>query len=110
AWRARSALPQWVRCSPRASGSRQASATTCARCRGGNLLGPAGPGEVRQEGLQPAALVAAADPPDRGRVTPQAAGHRAGRLTAGDRQDDAGVLDLAPGQAATASDPLQDRA
>jgi hypothetical protein len=53
-------------------------------------------------------LVAAADPPDGGPVTLQAGCHRLGRLTGGDGQDDPGVLDLEPRQAATASDRLED--
>jgi hypothetical protein len=38
---ARSWLDQWVMCSPFATGSRQASWTICARCRGGNPQWPA---------------------------------------------------------------------
>ena len=73
---------------------------------------PAGaPGGARPAGVLPAALlVAAADPPDGGAVALQAGGDRLDRLAGGDGQDDAGVLDLEPGQAAAAGDRLQDRA
>src|SRR5262245_8585336 len=90
AWRASSALDQWVTCSPSAIGSRQASATIRARCRGGNPQWAPGLGLVQQEALPAALLVAAADAPDGGGVATQAGGNRADRLAAGHRQGDAG--------------------
>src|SRR5690348_15238010 len=108
AWRARSALDQCVMCSPSATGSRQASSTTWARCRGGNLLRPPLAGVVQQEFLQPALLVAAADAPDGGAVALQPGGDIADALSGGDGQDDSGVLHLEPGQAAAVGHGLQD--
>jgi hypothetical protein len=108
AWRARSALVQWVMCSPSAIGSRQASSTIWARWRGGNLLGTPDAGVVQQEVFQPALLVAATDPPDGGPVTLQARGDNLDRFAGGDGQHDPGMLDLKPGQAATPGYALQD--
>jgi hypothetical protein len=108
AWRARSLLVQWVMCSPSVMGSRQASSTIWARCRGGNLLGATQARLVQQEGLQPALLVAAADAPDGGRVTLQASGDRPDGLPGGHSQDDTGMLDLEPGQSPGSGNALQD--
>ena len=102
AWRAKSALVQWVMCSPSAIGSRQASSTIWARWRGENLLGTPDPGTVQQEFVQAAVLVAAADPPDGGPVTRQPRGDRLDRFAGGDGQHDPGMLHLEPGQAAAA--------
>jgi hypothetical protein len=66
-------------------------------------------GVVQQEALPAALLVAATDPPDGGRVTLQAGGHRVDRLAARDRQDDPGVLYLEPSQVPGAGDGLEDR-
>src|SRR5262249_25847809 len=99
ACRARSSLVQCVRCSPRATGTRQANSTICARWRGGNLLRPPRAGVVQQEVAQPAPLVAAADAPDGGRVAFHPGSNGRDRLTGGDGQDDARMLDLEPGQA-----------
>src|SRR5690242_9488257 len=108
AWRARSALDQWVTCSPSATGSRQANSTIWARCRGGNLLGAPRAGVVQQELLQPAALVAPAGAPHGGPVAPQPGGDVADALAGGEGQDDAGMLHLEPGQPAAAGNGLQD--
>src|SRR5262245_35217291 len=110
AWRARSALAQWVMCSPRAIGSRQASWMIRARCRGGN------PGRspglalamVGQQALQPRLAVAPAGPPDRSRVALQTRGDRLDRLAGRNRQDDAGPADLIPGRGVAAGDVLQE--
>src|SRR6266487_1469958 len=96
-------------CSPLAIGSRQASWTIWARCRGGNLLGTSQAGVVQQELLQATLLIAAADSPDGGPVTLQPGGHRLDRLAASDSQDDAGMLDLEPAEATLAGHGLQDR-
>src|SRR5215468_10723000 len=109
AWRASSALDQWVMCSPSAIGSRQANSTIRARCRGGNLQRVPGLGLVQQEALPAALLVAAADAPDGGGVAPQPGGDGVDRLAAGDRQGDAGVLHLVEGQMAGACNRLEDR-
>ena len=109
AWRARSALVQWVMCSPSAIGSRQASSTIWARCRGGNLLGTPDARVVQQEVFQPALLVTATDPPDGGPVALHPRGDRLDRFPGGDGQHDPGMLDLEPGQAATVGHALQDR-
>src|SRR5438067_2204284 len=108
AWRARSWGVQWVMCSPSATGSRQASSTIWARCRGGNLLRTPQPGVVQQELLQPAPLVAATDTPDGGPITFRLGGDRLNRFAGSDSQNDAGVLDLEPGQASVVSHRLQD--
>ena len=108
AWWARSALVQWVMCSPSAIGSRQASSTIWARWRGGNLLGTPDARVVQQEFFQPTPLVTATDPPDGGPVALQPTGDRLNRFPGGDSQHDPGMLDLEPGQAATVSHALQD--
>src|SRR5215831_5562405 len=89
AWRARSWGVQWVRCSPSATGSRQASSTIRARCRGGNLLRPPQAGVVQQEFAQPAPLVAPADAPDGGPIALQSGRDLVDPLPARDGQDDA---------------------
>src|SRR5262245_8924460 len=96
-------------CSPLAIGSRQASWTIWARCRGGNLLGPPRAGVVQQEFGKATPLIASADPPDGGGIAFQAFCDRPDRLASGDGQDDAGVLDLEETEAAMAGDRLQDR-
>src|SRR5262245_31702805 len=98
AWRARSWLVQWVMCSPSAIGSRQASPTICARCRGGNLQRSPRAGHIEQEVFPASVLLAATDPPDRGWVALHAGGHRADRFATGDGQHNAGMLDLEPSQ------------
>src|SRR5579864_4749281 len=108
AWRARSALDQCVMCSPSATGSRQASSTIWARCRGGNLLRPPQAGVVQQELLQPTLLVAPAEAPDGGPITLQPGGDLADALAGGHGEDDAGMLHLEPCQAATAGNGVQD--
>jgi hypothetical protein len=85
-------------CNPSAIGSRQASLRIWARCRGGNLLRAAHAGFVQQERFQAALRIATTDPPDRGAVALQAVGYCLDRLTAGNGQDDAGMLDLKEGQ------------
>ena len=109
AWRARSALLQCVRCSPRAIGSRQANWTSWARCRGGKLLGPSQAGLVQQQGGQAALLIAAADAPDGGPVTLQAGGHRLDGFARRDGEHDAGMLDLEGSEVAAAGHGSQDR-
>src|SRR5437660_3516340 len=106
---AKSWLVQWVMCNPLATGSRQASSTIWARWRGGNLLGTSRAGLVQQELAQPTLLVASADAPDGGPIALQPGGEIADPLPGGDGQDDAGMLHLAPGQATTVGDGLQDR-
>src|SRR5262245_34104674 len=96
-------------CSPLAIGSRQASWTIWARCRGGNLLGPPRAGVVQQEFGKATLLIASADPPDGGGIAFQPFCHCPDRLSGGDGQDDAGVLDLEETVAAMACDRLQDR-
>ena len=68
-----------------------------------------GAGFVQQEALPAALLVAATDPPDSGRITLQAGGHRVDRLATSDSQDDPGVLYLEPSQVPGAGDGLEDR-
>jgi hypothetical protein len=108
AWHARSALDQWVICSPSAMGSRQASSTIWARCRGGNLLGTPLARIVQQEFLQPTVLVAAADAPDGGPVALQAGCDIADALAGGHGQDDPSMLHLEPSQVATVGNGLKD--
>src|ERR1700722_18719710 len=109
AWRARSALVQCVICSPSATGSRQASSTIQARCRGGNLLRTPHAGVIQQELLQPALLVAPTDAPDGGPIALQPGSDVMDTLPGGDGEDDAGMLHLEPTQAATVGDGLQKR-
>src|SRR4051812_12828245 len=96
-------------CKPSAMGSRQARVMIWARCRGGNLLRPALAGFVQQESLQAAPLIAAADSPDRGRVALQAIGYGPDGFASGHGQDDAGMLNLEPGQTPGSGNGLQDR-
>jgi hypothetical protein len=96
-------------CNPSAMGSRQASLMIWARCRGGNLLWAAHAGFVQQESLQAALLVAAADSPDSGRIALQAVGYGCDGFTSGHGQDDAGMLNLEPGQTPGSGNGLQDR-
>src|SRR5437016_2467507 len=92
AWRARSWGVQWVMCNPSAMGSRQASSTTRALCRWGNLLRAPQARLVQQESFQSALLVTTADAPDRGPVTFQPAGDILDGLACRDGQDDTGML------------------
>jgi len=108
AWRARSWLVQWVRCSPSAIGSRQASSTIWARCRGGNLLRATQAGFVQQELLQAALLVAATDTPDGSRIALKTSGDGLNGFTGGNGQDDAGMLDLEPSQLPGSGNSLKD--
>src|SRR4051812_41201323 len=89
ACRARSWLAQWVMCSPLATGSRQASWTIRALCRGGNLQRPPRAGVVQQEFGKAAPLVASAHSPDGGPVAFQASCDGPDRLAPGDGKDDA---------------------
>jgi outer membrane protein assembly factor BamB len=59
--------------------------------------------------LQATLLIAAADPPDGGRVTLQASGYFLNRLASGDSEDDAGMLDLEPAQTTLTGHGLQNR-
>jgi len=81
----------------------------CARCRGGKLLRTAYAGFVQQERLQAALLVAAADPPDGGRIARQPVGDGPDGVTGGHGQNDAGMLNLEPGQTPGSGNGLQDR-
>src|SRR4051794_27658748 len=96
-------------CRPLATGSRQASRTISARCRGGNPGGSPGASGAFQEAGQLGCLVATTDPPDRRAVTLRADGQTVDRLPVGDTQDDPCPLDLEPGEGSTAGDLLQDR-
>ena len=57
---------------------------------------------IHKEFLQAAVFVTATDPPDRGSIAFQSCSDSLDRLATGDGQHDPGVLDLEPGQAATA--------
>src|SRR4051794_25420341 len=102
AWRARSWLVQWVMCSPWAIGSRQASATIWARCRGGNLLGSSQAGLIPKEFRQAASFVAPADTPDGGTVALQTSGYGDAGFACGHGEHDACVVNLKEGQVAAA--------
>lgn len=65
---------------------------------------------VQQEFFQPALLVTATDPPDGGPVTLQPRSNSLNWFPGGNSQDNPGMLDLEPSQAATAGHGLQDRA
>src|SRR5512135_1389026 len=109
AWRAKSGLVQWVMCRPLAIGSRQASRTISARCRGGNPGRPPGSVWWCQEAGQSRVLVEATNPPNRRAVALSAEGQLMDRFPGGDAQDDLCPLDLIPGEGLTAGDLLQDR-
>jgi hypothetical protein len=90
-------------------GSRQASSTIWARCRGGNLLGAAQAEAVQQQGPQPALLIAATDTPDGGTVTLQPGRDRLDGFSRGNGEHDAGALDLEEGQVAAVRHAPQNR-
>src|SRR5215212_11154855 len=96
-------------CKPSAIGSRQAKSTIWARCRGGNLLRTAHAGFVQQERLQAALLVAASHTPDGAGITLQAVGYGPDGFASGDGQDEAGMLNLEPGQVPGSGNGLEDR-
>ena len=64
---------------------------------------------VGQDVLQATFPIALADAPDGGAVALQAVGDVTDALSGRHGQDDPGVLDLEPGQAAVVCDELQDR-
>jgi hypothetical protein len=64
---------------------------------------------VLQEFLQATTLVASADTPDGGAIALQPGCEIAHTLAGGNGQDDAGMLNLEPRQAATVGHELQDR-
>ena len=107
AWRARSSLDQWVMCSPLATGSRQASWTIRARCRGGNPFGPARTVWCRHQPVHAPPFVQAAGPPDRGAIAFHPIGDCIDPLAAGDRQHGAGTADLKPWQRLATGDLSQ---
>ena len=78
----------------------------------GSLQGGKSPGTPQAGGIQrsPSSrpVVAATDTPDGGPVTLQPGGDRRTGSAGGDGQNDAGMLDLEPGQVPAASDGLQD--
>src|SRR5436190_5271807 len=90
AWRARSSLVQWVRCNPRAMGSRQARATICARWRGGNPQRMSGVSAavIGEQARQARLLVALAGPPDGGLIALHALGDAASPLAGRDGEHD----------------------
>src|SRR5262245_9680408 len=98
AWRARSVLDQCVMCSPRASGSKQASWMICVRCRGGNPLGAPRALGVSQEAVEAVLLIAAAVAPDGGGIALPARSDAVDRFASRDGQDNAGTLDLEEGE------------
>jgi hypothetical protein len=96
-------------CKPSAMGSRQASSMIWPRCRGGNLLWTALAGFLQQERLQAALLVAVSDTPDGAGITLQAVGYGPDGFTSRDSQDEAGMLNLEPGQVPGSGNTLEDR-
>src|ERR1700682_2107403 len=96
-------------CRPLAIGSRQASLTISARCRGGNPGRPPGSVWWCQEAGQSRVLVAAANPPNRRAVALRAEGQIVDRFPGSDAQDDLCPLDLIPGEGSHAGDLLQER-
>src|SRR4051794_3712143 len=110
AWRARSSLDQWVMCNPLATGSRQASSTIWARCRGGKPGRTARSLGLFEEAAHPGLLVALAGAPDRTGVAFQAGGDRRGPVSRGDREDRPGAADLVPRRGLASCDLLQDGA
>src|SRR5262249_48080470 len=107
AWRARSALDQWVMCRPRATGSRQANWMIWARWRGGNALGAARTVGVGQGPGGAVSLVTAAVAPDGGRIALPTGGNVVDRFASGDGQDDPRALDLEEGQPGLLCDALE---
>src|SRR5262249_46655117 len=109
ACRAKSALLQWVRCSPYALGSRQANCTIWARWRGGKPLRAAGAWGFRKDAVEAALLIATADAPNGGRIATRLPGHVLDAPPLSDVQEDLGMLDLEPGVRAAAGQGFQDR-
>src|SRR5438093_5065321 len=91
AWRARSGLLQCVMCKPCARGSKQAKATICARCKGGNALRAARSWLLRQQLCQSALFVATTDTPDCGDMALRLAGYGLDAFSSSDGQHDTGV-------------------
>ena len=106
AWRAKSALDQCVMCSPRATGSRQASWMIWARWRGGNPPGTPRAVGVGQQPSEAVLLVVAAEAPDSGGIALPARGDAVDRFASGNGQDDTGTLDLEEGECGLACDSL----
>ncbi|HSU66995.1 MAG TPA: hypothetical protein VLJ39_09000 [Tepidisphaeraceae bacterium] len=107
ACRARSSLDQWVTCNPRATGSRHASCTILARCRGGKPFGSARTVRCRHQPVHPTPFIEPAGPPDRGAIALHPVGHCTNPLAAGDRQHGAGTADLKPRQRLATGDLSQ---
>src|SRR5271168_3296950 len=106
AWSARSSRDQWVMCSPRANGSKQANATIWARWRGGNR-GVSPRSLAASIGEQPRHAVASitlAGPPDRGLFALHLGSDGLGPLASRDRQDDPRPLHLEPRGGLTVSE------
>ena len=76
---------------------------------GGDLLRTTEAGFIPQKSCQAALLVAATEAPDGGPVRLHPRGNRVDQFAGGDGQDDAGMLDLEPGQVPAPSDGLEDR-
>src|SRR3954447_26815151 len=110
AWRARSALDQWVMCNPRATGPRQASWTMRNQSRGGKPGRPARPHRAGQQAGQPFGLIEPTGAPDGVGVALHPGRDLAGPLPGRDGQDGPGPADLEPGGGLAASEVLQDGA
>src|SRR5262249_1021518 len=107
AWRAKSALVQCVMCNPSAIGSRQASSTIWARCRGGKLLRTTRSGFVGQQGRQSPLFIAPTNAPGRCLITLHPEGHGLDALSGRNRQDEARMLDLKARQGTAVGDALE---
>src|SRR4051794_25397058 len=107
AWIARSLLVQCVMCSPWAIGSKQASSTIWARCRGGNPGRTARSRGVVQQPVEPALAGASAGAADGLDIALHLEGHDAGALPLGGRQDRPRPADLIPRQRLATRDLLR---
>ena len=107
--RAKSSLFQCVMCKPCAMGSMQASSTSWARCRGGNVLRSSRARLILQQLFQTAGFVTATGSPDRGRITAHQGRQACDRCPFGNRQHDARSVYCERRQLASVSDALQNR-
>src|SRR5690606_35156546 len=91
-------LDQCVMSSPRAMGSRQASSTSRARARGGNVPRRTGARCMGQYAVETGDLVLAAGTPDGGRVALEASGQLLCSCSGRTLEENSGTSHLEPGR------------
>jgi hypothetical protein len=94
-------------CNPLAIGSKQASLTIWARCRGGKTLRSARALCLVEHAGESLLFVAATQPPDGHLVTLHLDGNRLDALPGPNRQENPGMLNLEPRLRATSGDIFQ---